>query len=240
MVRMTDADKSAFDALADYMRDFNDVSKLTPELQGYAEETERGLFLRHPLVYQVWGIHPHEANKIVSAKRDELREAIREKRWYTFIAVHERPYRLYILRRIYERGWIDQDELRKLLASWWTDTELPEHSQEEARALFRDAVFTTDDSDGWNRQPDRITVYRGVDGEFEQTAEGMAWTTDFNVARFFARRHGDGGQVYEYILDKTEALAWFRDRGESEIILDFAEGGKSDSDEIELHTDYSE
>jgi hypothetical protein len=227
------------DALMEHMRDFNDVSKLTPELQRYVEETPTmGTILRHPLCYQVLGIQPHEANLMVTKKRDYMREVIREKDWYTFIVLHERPYRLDMLIRIYERGWISDAELADVLISVWSDTELPELMQPDILELFRQTDFITDDPEGWAKMPETFTVFRGVDGEYEQTPTGMAWTLDRKVAVFFARRHDAKGQVYRYTAHKDEILAYITARDEAEVIIDFHSDPVKEN-EITLDMDYN-
>ena len=47
----------------------------------------------------------------------------------------------------------------------------------------------------------------------------MSWTTDKKKAEWFAGRFGDGGKVYEAIIDKKDIFAYFPSAGEGEVVL---------------------
>lgn len=71
-----------------------------------------------------------------------------------------------------------------------------------------------------------IRVYRGQDrGMYNQGVLGIAWTTDKNIARKFARgawaRQSDrAGEILHGTIQRKDILAFIQGRGESEVIAD--------------------
>lgn len=233
------------DTLLDISRDMDDPSVLVPALRSYVEiaDHQMGKFmLRHPLVYSIIGpMLPHHCNSMLAAKWEHLKEAWRERNWNSVIGLHERPYRMMVLEKLYFTDRITLDEMRELLLHWWTDTEIPQGNQDEPLALFREAGFSTDDPEGFDALPATLTLYRGVDGVCELTPDGPSWTTDCKVADFFAVRY-DKGVTYTIQVPKTSpaVLAWISGRDEKEIILDFDDPIVLDSGKIEIHHDFRE
>lgn len=216
---------------ADILRDADDFGKLKPYLLRWVRfDPQMGNQLFHPLWYSVIGpLLPHHINAGVAAKWEALKDSWREQKWDSVIGLHERPYRMEVLRKLYDTGRIDQDKMRELLVGWWVDTEIPQGNQDDPLYLFREAEFSTDDAEGFEQLPDELTLYRGVDGVCELTPDGPSWTTSYKTACFFGGRYAVG-TVYKIVVPKSEALAWLVGRGEAEIILDF--GRVSDSSQI--------
>lgn len=224
--------KDQAEALAEMLE--NSGEELHPALKPWVFDSFLGPMVKHPFVYIdiAGGFFTKNANKMYEWKRRVRRDYINNRNWKGFIFAHERPWRMIALEKLWMRQRITLDELREILPVIWVDTEMPEGNQAEPMFLFREAGFVTDDPEGWEKLPEEFQVFRGVDGEYELTPSGPSWTTDIQVARTFAYRYGAKGTVYRYIAKKSEALAWFADRHESEIILDF--GGDSDLEQIEV------
>ena len=225
--------------LEELTRDAGDITKLRDELRPYAhfnEEVECWQ-LRHPWVYSVWPpILPHQCNEAYRRKRNAIRDALREKNFRSVLWLHERPYRMSVLEKLWNRKRISLEQLRDMLPDFWTDTEIPQGNQQEPMHLFREAGFVTDDQEGFDALPEKLTLYRGVDFVFELTSDGPSWTLSRDTAKFFAVRMSKG-HIYEAKVNKSDALAYFTGRNEAEIILDW---DKLDRDLIELDEDFSE
>ena len=69
--------------------------------------------------------------------------------------------------------------------------------------------------------PDTIKVFRGENTESTPHSESYSWTTDINVANFFATRRGNGpGYIIEGEVDKADIIeVLLDDRSESELIV---------------------
>lgn len=235
------------EALNDFSRDIDDPSALADHIRPWieipVEENPMCRFrLRHPFCYSVIGpLLPHQCNHTVAVKWETLKEAWRERNWDRVIGLHERPYRMGVLEKLYLTGRISVDELRSMLVDWWSDTEIPQSNQDEPLALFYEAGFSTDDQEGFDALPAVLTLYRGVDGVCELTPDGPSWTTERNVADFFAKRYAKGVTYRIEVERKSPAvLAWISGRGETEIILDFSNPCVLDSGSIEVEADFRE
>src|SRR5262245_3869976 len=223
---------SQIDALADMIEGAG-IENLHPALVPWIRETAMGPFIKHPFCYMTLGpdaLFVKNANQFYEAKIRIRREYLDEGNWHGYLYAHERPWRMHALARLWEREKISSEQFPELLADMWRDTEMPQANLDEPLQLFREAGFTTDDPEGWEKLPDEITLYRGVDGDFELTADGPSWTMNIETAKVFAYRYGAKGAVYRYVARKDEALAYLTGRDEAEIILDFYVGGFTDSD----------
>lgn len=230
--------------LREWAKDANDWTKLHPCLIPYVEFCDEddalaSIRLRHPWVYSVIGpLIPQLCNQQFQGKSEAVREAWRKKDWWKLLMLHERPYRMSLLEKLYFSGRVSLDEMKPLLLDMWTDTEIPQENQQEPLALFKQAGWVTDDQEGFDALPAVLELYRGVDGVCELTSDGPSWTLDRKVADFFAKRYAMG-KTYGIKVKKNDpgVLAYITDRSEAEIILDF---GKLNKGHISLVEDFSD
>ncbi len=122
----------------------------------------------------------------------------------------------------HNRGQLETDELNRLLSDNWShsgyaaDMDLEEWEWVE---LFETAGFVTD-TPGYVRPTAPLAIYRGarLGGE-----RGWSWSTDRDVAAWFARRSHDFGTP-AVLLSATIAPAYilgaFHDRNEAEVLID--------------------
>lgn len=222
---------------------------LDPELVPYVDpEGPLGPCLKHPLVFEIGGIRPGIANMALRQKKEHLAKAEQEGQWHSYVFLHERPYRAQALLRIVNELCPDISVLQyaKLVASVWTDSENIWQNGPEWEELF-ESLYSTSLPSGerhipeWVRralmteadyakyleivQYSPITVYRGCIRDFNE--DGLSWTRNRNVARFFARRFADvHDNLSEAVIlvaevDATDVIAYFDEghRGEEEIVL---------------------
>lgn len=196
------------------------TADLHPDLAPYVVPTEFGDMLKHPLVYQLGIASPvmkGVANNQYELKAREVERARAEGDWNTFVALHERPYRITALTEVPP----ETDGYWEMVATWWMDTEYPSLVIEDwlvildspgARNMMSDEERATLDA-----LPARVLVYRGVpEGGIE---EGLSWTLDKDRALWFAQRFGKPGRVLERSVSKTEIVAYLNGRQEQEIVL---------------------
>ena len=65
--------------------------------------------------------------------------------------------------------------------------------------------------------PGEFTVWRGASPEYKV---GMSWTLDREKAMWFAEHRWTGARVFQTVVKKTNVLAHFLSRDESEIVVD--------------------
>jgi hypothetical protein len=63
-----------------------------------------------------------------------------------------------------------------------------------------------------------ITVYRGVGSKSTSPEKAYSWTTDINIAAFFASRFSQVGDIYTGKVHIKDVIAYVEDRNEHEIL----------------------
>lgn len=172
--------------------------------------------LRHPLVVMPFLI-PGAANRQYLQKLellDKPKYAQPSKR----IWLYERPFRLPYLIDMMEYGECDDGQL---LAKVWIDSEasitLDDELGQRVYEAFLEYAYLTDDPENAPKPTEEIDVWRA--GKFN----GISWTTEFEVAEFFARRNvtlGKPTTIWHGKAMPNDILARFISRSEAEAILD--------------------
>ena len=137
-----------------------------------------------------------------------------------------KPYRLAFLK--YAQPHIEKKEFAQLLGLCWIQTEAPNQdanvSQTEFVEMFQKAsaedLMNLDERRKLAELPDELMVYRGVTDKNKDNILAMSWTMKQETAEWFAKRFGSKGKVYRAKVRKTDILAVFLGRNESEVIVD--------------------
>jgi len=193
---------------------------LHPDLLPYYEEGSFAM-LRHPLVYQVPFFSGGQANYQYKVKKDLVTKALEERRYNSFIWLHERPYRLQAFEEI--QDLLSDREYWSLLASIWTDTENAWAHLDLWREFFsseresREYLMSADEQMAYEGLGESVKVYRGY--QVGLNKEGIAWTIKREKAEWFANRFGKKGKVVEKKVSKKEIIAVFTARNEYEVII---------------------
>lgn len=119
------------------------------------------------------------------------------------------------------------EDASKFLADMWVTVEFPNNDKNISPLHFIKLFKLADKFKMMNEKdlafymalPETIVVYRGV-GENGKT-RALSWTTDINVAKWFANRWDKKGEVYKAKINRDDVLACFFDRGEKEVVVDF-------------------
>jgi HD-GYP domain-containing protein (c-di-GMP phosphodiesterase class II) len=69
------------------------------------------------------------------------------------------------------------------------------------------------------KEEDIITIYRGESTESKNINEAFSWTTDINIAAFFATRFNVYGRIYKAKIKTEDIINYIDKRDESEIII---------------------
>jgi hypothetical protein len=199
---------------------------LDPDLMPYIVHNTFGQFVAHPLIHSPLLI-PGNLNALYRQKTAALAKARAACDWHSFIMIHERPYRLDALQEILN----DADDLTPgeywgLIRQVWTDSENIWQNYDlwvevwQSGMPFREDVMQEPDQAAYKALPDIVPVWRGVSRE--DGAAGMSWSTDKTKAEWFAYRFSsmDGRLPFlvEGQVQKTDILAYFTGRGESEVV----------------------
>jgi hypothetical protein len=195
---------------------------LHPDLVPYVSDGPLGKQLRHPLVYQIAMTGNGWANAYYLQKVGDVKKALENKKYDSFVWLHERPYRVEAFILIADK--LPDTKYWALLGSIWTDTENQWQNLEQWKELLsvnrssRHYLMDESEVQLLNSLPELVTIYRGcVKGLNE---DGLSWTLDKAKAEFFANRFSKGGIILEREIPKSDIIAVLAGRGESEVICE--------------------
>jgi hypothetical protein len=215
---MTDIDAQ----LLEYAKIMGSNEDLHPDLVPYVSDGPLGKQLRHPLVYQIAMTGNGWANAYYLQKVGDVKKALENKKYDSFVWLHERPYRIEAFIQIADK--LSDTKYWSLLGSIWTDTENQWQNLEQWKELLsvnrssRHYLMDESEVQLLNSLPELVTIYRGcVKGLNE---DGLSWTLDKAKAEFFANRFSKGGIILEREIPKSDIIAVLAGRGESEVICE--------------------
>ncbi len=181
------------------------IEDLHPDLLDYIEDSEIGMqFLKHPLICELYHSQMNALlNERYKYKKAEVAKARAEDDWENFVWAHSRPFRLVALMEVPEPS-------AELIEAVWIDAESPGVNREVWLELFDGLPCPALDE-----LPDKLTIYRGTVADDE---DGISWTLDKKMAKFFANRFDTNGVVKTAVISKMAALYYTNGRGEKEVI----------------------
>lgn len=183
--------------------------QLLPELEDSLDEDDGDgfRFIRHKFVHTLFFPGTAEQyNKQLRAKQEQAARAVANKDWNGFVFLHERPYRLEAFMEIQDQ--LNDDEYWSLLSDIWTDSEnIPEMREiwDEMLASPRAArlsMMRDDERIEYDDLPEIITIYQG---HTDDRDDGWSWTTDPDIAAWFAGRFSDIEGSDPYVTTATVA-----------------------------------
>lgn len=144
---------------------------------------------------------------------------------YTIYSMLNKPYALTFIK--YVRNALADNEMAELLADAWVNSECPNMDVDVSKPELVEMFTQADKQYLMNEKErkllaqlsDRVTVYRGVTSYNAKNVRALSWTTNKEKAKWFAHRFQENGTVYSAQISKTQILAVFSSRGESEIVL---------------------
>lgn len=147
------------------------------------------------------------------------------KNYQHFVIIVNKPYLLTFFK--YTKDFLSNEDYSKFLSTAWTYTEYPNNdanvSTRELIYYFKKAdkniLMSKDELEAYNKLDSVIAVYRGVKPGAKVKA--LSWTTDKKVARWFADRYEKNGKVYMAVIDKKDVLAYFLNRNEYEVVVNY-------------------
>jgi Fe-S-cluster formation regulator IscX/YfhJ len=210
-----------------FNRLLNAVEDLHPDLLPWVSDRDGIPTLSHPLVQQIFYSPKLNAlsNRMYAHKRAGIAAAARDRRWHRYLGLHEKPYRLDAFLQICDR--LDHVEYWSLLGHIWTGSEnIYQQRREWQTALQadrpgREHLMNDEDRRTLAGLPDPLTVYRGF--HHDEGQHGMSWTMSRERAAWFASRlcrdeDLTPPRVAQGQLARADALAYFSDRGEQEVL----------------------
>ncbi len=152
-----------------------------------------------------------------------------------------KPWAMLFIRLV--EPFLSDEDFTNLLKDAFTEMEQPNMDPNVSVAQLKNyfkkcdknALMEEDELEVYNSLPDVVTVYRGVTSYNNKKIKVLSWTLAPEVAKWFANRYEQYGQVYVATISKKHILAYFSGRGESEVVVD-----PSKLKDIKLFLDLSE
>jgi hypothetical protein len=195
---------------------------LNPDLVPYFEaDGAIGAQLRHPLVYQVPFFSNGSANAQYAKKLKAVEKAIDDKDYKQSVWLVEKPYRIEAFIKIAD-DLLDTQYWR-LLSEIWIDTENQWQNLGKWKELLssnrssRHYLMGEDEDNLLRSLPEKVTIYRGCQKRINE--DGLSWSLDKSIAKFFANRFGKKGIILKKTVSKKDIVALLTGRGESEVIF---------------------
>ena len=136
-----------------------------------------------------------------------------------------KPYRLTFLK--YIMSYISKEDCGTILSTFWSSIEDISGdnnvSTRDIVKIFKYAdkktLLTNDDYDFYKSLPNNIILYRGVTNYNKDRRHAMSYTTDINVAKWFAKRFKPEGEIWKINIPKSKVLSVINSE-EKEVIVD--------------------
>lgn len=185
-----------------------------------------GQILRHPLVYSVpfLPVMNKHLNSLYLHKTSQVMEAYGDNNFDTVVWLHERPYRVVFFQAIADE--LTDADYWRLLGEVWRDSENIREYADIWETLLcsdrleREAIMSIEDRATLDAMPDEFLVYQGHTMDRD---DGWSFTTSRDTAVWFAKRFASTEDstpvVSQGWVKKADVLAYFSERGESEVLV---------------------
>lgn len=159
--------------------------------------------------------------------RDEIKSKTidRVKNSLQFLSIIRKPYLSAFFK--YINIYLSERDYNNFLREMWISVEFLYNDQNVSRnefiKYFKNAnssmLMEHEDLEIYKNLPDEIEIYRGV--KPDSSPKALSWTLNKEVANWFAKRFEDNGVVYKAKIKKKDILAYFNQRNENEVVVDF-------------------
>lgn len=200
------------------------MSELHPDLQAAIREAEGSLpaMIHHPRMVELfWDdeLLVAHCNKRYEQLSAHYQQAVdRGDHGAAIMLFTARPYRSQELDLLAPR--MTDPEYWGLIATVWVDQENPEDYPVEWLARFlanrghREHLMKPAEHQALAALPEVVEIYRGG-----PDTTGFSWTTDPEVARFFARRWSASDPIWRSSVRREHIYAYWLGRSESEVLV---------------------
>lgn len=185
-----------------------------------------GKVLKHPLVFGIPYLESWNPmyNQQYLHKKKALEDARQNKKWSSYIFLHERPYRINALSDIAHE--MTDQEYWEMLGSVWSDSEnLWQYKHYlawllNAKREHKEFMMDEEERAFYAKLPDQFIIYRG---HHVHNRTGYSWTLSYGKAWWFANRFAANNKrlgVVSGTVEKKDICAVLLGRNEFEVVVD--------------------
>jgi hypothetical protein len=198
----------------------DNIVPLPHHLKEFVEVMNGVPVFRHPLF--VMPMYSEVYNNLIiesiAQKQAYFNQLIEKRDYCHAVGLTERPFRMNTF--VDHMHDMSEEVFSSTLAYVWQDAEFPHVNNDIFRILFKKAnpehMMNDDDKKFIASLPDKVPVYRGTGGK---AYTGLSWTTDEEKAIWFSKRFAEPNFLLEAFVDKSQIIAGFVGRGESEVVI---------------------
>jgi len=163
-----------------------------------------------------------DKNKLIKQIEKYIDEA---KSFQNILFMVSQPYQLLFFNL--NKDCLSEKNYNEYLKYIWLLTEFPNAdknvSVNESLELFKNSnknlIMSVQEKMKLKSLPDEVTIYRG--GHKKNNSKALSWTDDYEQALWFAKRFDNNGYVLQATIKKDDIIAYFDERNEKELIIDF-------------------
>ena len=143
-----------------------------------------------------------------------------------FSCLIRKSYLLTFLK--YTKDYISIDDMSKFLSDAYQQSENPNNDPNMPKStlisLFKksnkELIMDQEEFGIYQNLPQNLVIYRGVGGKLDlKKAKALSWTTDFEIAKWFALRFSKNGIVFKGIIEHSHIYSYFN--REKECVVDY-------------------
>lgn len=171
------------------------------------------------------GIVDLHDNEVADRWRKEIKKTIQKLDLKGIFFLLNKPYILNFLK--FTEKYLSDEDLGTILSIFWQTIEQISldnsisgtHIVKIFKRASKETLMNEDERKIFNSLPEQVTVYRGVTSYNKNKKKAFSWTTDKEIAEWFANRYNTGtGEVWTLTVPKERILCAFEGR-EKEVIV---------------------
>lgn len=161
--------------------------------------------------------------------RTAMRSVIQKKNAQGIFLPMNPPYRLFFLNLI--RSVLSDNDFGELFRAFWPSVEQINGDKNLTRrsiirllqSVPKDCLMDKECFLAYQQLPPVFSVYRGVTPYNESRHRAISWTSDIDIAQWFATRYGEHSTIWRANVKKQWVLALLEGK-EHEILIDIPKG----------------
>ncbi|MDE5539353.1 MAG: hypothetical protein K2J20_02580 [Bacilli bacterium] len=192
---------------------------------------EFGFIVHHPFISNPVYLDENKQLKKIETQEDEdyIRNDLRNiidkmKDYLSFIPLVNKPYLPLFFK--YTNEYVSDKDFAEFLKTMWIYVEFPNNDANVSKSdwlkyfkrVDKNLIMSKEELEVYNNLPNEVEIYRGVGSHNNYKA--LSWTLDYEKAKWFSTRFSKG-KVYKGTIDKKYIFAYFNDRDESEVVVDY-------------------
>ena len=156
--------------------------------------------------------------------RENMKKVLPDIPLFQLLMMICKPYRLLFASLVFDSNAISQQDFASIIKEAWKTQEWGGYDRNVSRAKCVKMILSVgrtameaDDQKMFDELPEHIIVFRGSKKNTKRDICSLSWTTEEEIATWFARRFGSEGYVSKITVPKSSIVCCFAN--EAEVVL---------------------